>query len=302
MLLLLKGGTNISDPRRRSILAIGNRNLPPCAGLGAVASASLGYAAVQLLPGAQPRPPRAWSPTRSSVVAVRVGALAVLARRWPSTCSTRSAAATPLIVSLKGVPIVVPIIVVLLVVWTFVLQPHRVRPAHLRRRRQPEAARRAGINVDRIRISAFVICSSMAAVGGIIAASPGQLGRPEHRRQQRAALRGRRRGHRRHQPLRRQGPGARRGARRRGGRGHRQRHGPDGLQRRRQVHRDRRRCCCWRPASTRCPAQARRRPARDCADGAPDARRRPARRRSAGTTSARCCGTCTCAGRPPGPN
>ena len=45
-----------------------------------------------------------------------------------------------------------------------------------------EAARRAGIRVDRIRISVFVICSSMAAIGGIVAASPLHLGRPEHRR------------------------------------------------------------------------------------------------------------------------
>jgi len=34
-----------------------------------------------------------------------------------------------------------------------------------------EAARRAGIRVDGIRIAAFVLCSSMAAVGGILAAS-----------------------------------------------------------------------------------------------------------------------------------
>ncbi len=34
-----------------------------------------------------------------------------------------------------------------------------------------EAARRAGIRVDGIRVAAFVLCSSMAAVGGILAAS-----------------------------------------------------------------------------------------------------------------------------------
>ncbi len=58
-----------------------------------------------------------------------------------------------LIVSLKGVPIVVPIIAVLLVVWTFVL----TRTAYGRHiyavGGNREAARRAGINVDRIRIS-----------------------------------------------------------------------------------------------------------------------------------------------------
>jgi D-xylose transport system permease protein len=75
------------------------------------------------------------------------------------------------VVSLKGVPIVVPVIIVLLIGWTFVLR----RTAYGRHiyavGGNREAARRAGINVDRIRISAFVICSAMAAVGGIIAAS-----------------------------------------------------------------------------------------------------------------------------------
>jgi D-xylose transport system permease protein len=34
-----------------------------------------------------------------------------------------------------------------------------------------EAARRAGINVDRIKIACFAICSLMAALGGIVLAS-----------------------------------------------------------------------------------------------------------------------------------
>ena len=34
-----------------------------------------------------------------------------------------------------------------------------------------EAARRAGINVDRVRIACFAICSLMAALGGIVLAS-----------------------------------------------------------------------------------------------------------------------------------
>jgi D-xylose transport system permease protein len=37
--------------------------------------------------------------------------------------------------------------------------------------RNAEAARRAGIVVSRIRISVFVICSGMAAVSGMVAAS-----------------------------------------------------------------------------------------------------------------------------------
>jgi len=34
-----------------------------------------------------------------------------------------------------------------------------------------EAARRAGINVNRIRLSAFVLCSTLAALGGVLSAS-----------------------------------------------------------------------------------------------------------------------------------
>jgi D-xylose transport system permease protein len=77
----------------------------------------------------------------------------------------------PDIASLKGVPIVVPIIAVMIMLWTFVLR----RTAYGRRiymvGQSRQVARQAGINVDRIRVSVFVICSCMAAVGGAIAVS-----------------------------------------------------------------------------------------------------------------------------------
>jgi hypothetical protein len=51
-------------------------------------------------------------------------------------------------------------------------QPYAVPPAHVYAvGRNAEAARRAGIVVSRIRISVFVICSGMAAVSGMVAAS-----------------------------------------------------------------------------------------------------------------------------------
>jgi D-xylose transport system permease protein len=77
----------------------------------------------------------------------------------------------PDIASLKGVPIVVPVVAVMIMLWTFVLR----RTAYGRRiytvGRGRQAAQQAGINVDRIRVSVFVICSCMAAVGGAIAVS-----------------------------------------------------------------------------------------------------------------------------------
>ena len=75
------------------------------------------------------------------------------------------------LVSLKGIPIVVPVILALLVGGTFVLS----RTAYGRHiyavGGNAEAARRAGINVKNIRISAFVICSSFAAIAGMLFAS-----------------------------------------------------------------------------------------------------------------------------------
>ncbi|SBS78601.1 Inner-membrane translocator [uncultured Mycobacterium sp.] len=76
-------------------------------------------------------------------------------------------------VEIRGVPYVLPLVGVLLIALTFVLN----RTAYGRHvyavGGNAEAARRAGINVDRIRISVFVVCSSLAAVSGIIAASYG---------------------------------------------------------------------------------------------------------------------------------
>jgi hypothetical protein len=51
-----------------------------------------------------------------------------------------------------------------------------------------EAASRVGINVETIRTSVFIIGSTMAAVGWIVAAPPGQLGRPRRGRQQHDSL------------------------------------------------------------------------------------------------------------------
>ena len=65
-----------------------------------------------------------------------------------------------------------------------------------------EAARRAGIRVNRVFVSVFVLCSTLAALGGILAAA--RLARqPEQRRRRHQPQRDRGRGHRRHQPVRR---------------------------------------------------------------------------------------------------
>ena len=73
--------------------------------------------------------------------------------------------------TIEGIPYVLPLVIVLLILWTFILSRTSYGRHVYAVGGNPEAARRAGINVDRIRISVFVFGSSMAALSGIIAAS-----------------------------------------------------------------------------------------------------------------------------------
>lgn len=73
--------------------------------------------------------------------------------------------------ALQGVPWVVLLIGFFFVLWTFVLTRTRYGRHVFAVGGNQEAARRAGIRVDRIRISVFVISSFMAAIGGILLAS-----------------------------------------------------------------------------------------------------------------------------------
>ena len=77
----------------------------------------------------------------------------------------------PKLISLKGTPYIVPVILLILVVGTFFLQRTAFGRHLYAVGGNAEAARRAGINVKRVRTMAFVICSGMAAVAGLIFAS-----------------------------------------------------------------------------------------------------------------------------------
>ena len=74
----------------------------------------------------------------------------------------------PDLVSLRGIPYVVPVILVLLVGATFVLSRTSFGLHIYAVGGNAEAARRAGINVKMIRITAFMICTGFAAVAGMI--------------------------------------------------------------------------------------------------------------------------------------
>ncbi|WP_128378150.1 sugar ABC transporter permease [Streptomyces cavernae] len=170
VLMLLKEGTNISI-RDQTILAVANDNLSPALGWVLLAVSVAAYAAIQLRQDRNRRR-RGLSTAPLSLLAVRIGAMAVLGS-FAVHLLNQERSRNIIVDSLKGVPIVVPVIGVLLVAGTFVLQRTSFGLHIYAVGGNAEAARRAGINVAAIRISAFVICSSLAAVGGIIAASRG---------------------------------------------------------------------------------------------------------------------------------
>jgi len=71
----------------------------------------------------------------------------------------------------RGVPYVGLVVAALFVGWTFVLNRTRFGRHIYAVGGNAEAARRAGIHVNRIRVVVFMLASTMAAVGGIMAAS-----------------------------------------------------------------------------------------------------------------------------------
>jgi D-xylose transport system permease protein len=71
----------------------------------------------------------------------------------------------------RGVPAVTVILLILVAFWSFVAARLRFGRHVYAVGGNPEAARRAGINVDRVRMAVFMISGFMAGAGGIILAS-----------------------------------------------------------------------------------------------------------------------------------
>jgi D-xylose transport system permease protein len=95
-----------------------------------------------------------------ALIGLRVGALALALAVVVYVCNQD-----------RGLPFVAVIVGVLLVFWTWVARRTKFGRYVYAVGGNAEAARRAGIDVDRIRIAVFAIASFMAAVGGIILAS-----------------------------------------------------------------------------------------------------------------------------------
>ncbi|MBV9593129.1 MAG: ABC transporter permease [Actinobacteria bacterium] len=176
-----KGNLSITD---KFINALDNGQMATWAGWLVVAILVIGYALVKIYDTTR-RARAGLVADPLSVVAIKVLALAVFMVVLVFLLNkNRSAHAGETHVvnqnghlvqvkvqALEGVPWVVPLILFFLVVLTFVLSRTRYGRHVYATGGNTEAARRAGIAVDRIRISVFAINSTLASIGGILLAS-----------------------------------------------------------------------------------------------------------------------------------
>lgn len=165
LLLLTKEGGTIRV-ENKAIVAIENKNLPVWLGWVLWALLVGGYAGLSLSRAAGRRRQELRTEPLASIAAKTIG-LALVWGVFTWVLNQPRTEQNPL----KGVPIAVPLVVGLVLAFSFLLT-RTTWGRHLYAvGGNTEAARRAGINVVRIRLSAFVVCSLLACVGGIVLAS-----------------------------------------------------------------------------------------------------------------------------------
>jgi D-xylose transport system permease protein len=102
------------------------------------------------------------------LVLLRAGSLIVLGG-FAVWFLSQNRSNSPLI-KIEGVPWAASIPIGFMVIWTIILSKSQWGRHLMAIGGNAEAARRAGIPVDRVKISAFTICSGMAAIGGLFLA------------------------------------------------------------------------------------------------------------------------------------
>lgn len=169
MMLLIIGEGGTVPIRDETILALQNKNLSPVLGWLLTIAAVGVYA---WLSGQRLRRRRAAGLTAepTTLWALKIGLIAVLAG-LAAFFLNRERSLRPDLNSIKGIPYIVPLILVLVIVLGFVLTRTAFGRHIYAVGGNAEAARRAGINVKRITIACFIICSLLAAVAGILFAS-----------------------------------------------------------------------------------------------------------------------------------
>jgi D-xylose transport system permease protein len=167
LVLIGEGGTiPVRDP---TILKLMNNNMPVWAGWVLFLIVVAGYGVVSLR-RITARRARGLHTQALALWGFKLVSLAVLLGLVTLDLS-RERSRNPAVTSIKGVPNVVPLLLILLVGLTFLLTRTGFGRHVYAVGGNAEAARRAGINVGRIKLLGFIIGSSLAAIAGILFAS-----------------------------------------------------------------------------------------------------------------------------------
>jgi D-xylose transport system permease protein len=173
ILIVVLGGAdgnvdlNSSSANQRVIYNMVQGLLPPVAGwvVLAVVVVAAG-AALWLRAGARRRQGLVAPP--AGLTAIKIAVVAVVGAAVVAICTINRGSR---IISVQGVPWVIPIVLGVLGVWTLVLQRTRFGRYIYAIGGNPEAARRAGVSLAGIRTWSFALCSATAGLGGILLGS-----------------------------------------------------------------------------------------------------------------------------------
>lgn len=171
-LILIGGQGSVILPDSSPLIKLENSFVPLWLGWTLLVIVVAAYAAIKIN-DARGRRRSGLSRAPYTVIAVKVAVLAVLGAAFTYEMGVNRNLTTNAFFSNKaqGMPWVVVMLVIMFAVWHFVLSRTRYGRHLYAVGGNEEASRRAGIVVSRIRISVFVICSGMAAISGLVAAS-----------------------------------------------------------------------------------------------------------------------------------
>ncbi len=160
------GTINLNDPL---IVGIANARLPVTIGWVLGIIFILGYAVSVL----RARQQRAKAGLEAQSVAALVAHIVLMAAAILISIGVMSVNRNPVSrgIPIEGVPSAVLVLLAFVIVFDLITRRTRFGRYVFAVGGNVEAARRAGINVDRIRIAIFVLCSTLAACGGILAGS-----------------------------------------------------------------------------------------------------------------------------------
>ncbi len=160
-------GGVLEIPSSNTIWGIVSKQMTPVAGWIVMAAAVVVFGVYTWARDARRRSQRLSAPPRSitALIIVGVGVVGVVLV-W--ICNVNRG--TPLVAQ-RGMPYFVPVVVVIVAAWSILCGRTRFGRYIYAIGANPEAARRAGINVAGIRTVAFMMCSVTAGFAGVLYAS-----------------------------------------------------------------------------------------------------------------------------------